>query len=273
LVAKLEPDTGIPTAPVRCPAANTSVGRTSRTIASSGVGIEAIERWPRSEELAAVELHDALHVRRPGRLRTERSGDEIVEPALERRVETALEADRRRRLRAHRRAAQRSRDVAGKDLDAVAELDEPARLWNRPSLPPAPRREIRPGRVTDEQRVAGEDEPRLVAPRPVDHREAAVLGPVARRVDRPEQNLADLDLGQVLERLVRERCVGVGMDVDRDTVLERETAVAGDVVGVRVRLQHADEAHAPPLRLLQHGLDRVRGSTTTATPACSSPTR
>ena len=65
-------------------------------------------------------------------------------------------------------------------------------------------------------------------------------------------------VGPVLERLVRERGVGVGMDVDRDTVLERETAVAGDVVGVRVRLQHADEAHAPPLRLLQHGLDRVR---------------
>jgi hypothetical protein len=149
--------------------------------------------------------------------------------------------------------------VAGKDLDAVAELDESAKAAEQ-ALRSLLRldREVRPRGVPDEQRVAGEDEPRLVAPRPVDHGEAAVLWPVAGRVDRPEQNLADLYLRPVLERLMRERGVGVPVDADRHPVLEREAAVAGDVVSVRVRLEHADEAHAPSLGLRQHRLDRVR---------------
>src|SRR4029077_17094347 len=115
----------------------------------------------------------------------------------------------------HRRAAQRSRDVAGEDLDAVAELDEAAEAAEQAlcSLLRAARK-VRPGGAPPEQGVAGEDEPRLVAPRPVDHGEAAVLWPVAGRVDRPEQNLADLYVRPVLERLMRERGVGVPVDAD-----------------------------------------------------------
>ena len=48
------------------------------------------------------------------------------------------------------------------------------------------------------------------------------------------------------------------MDAHRDAVLEREPAVPRDVVGVRVRLEDADEPHAVPLRRLEHPLDRVR---------------
>ena len=65
-------------------------------------------------------------------------------------------------------------------------------------------REIRPARVAHEERVTGEDEPRLVAAHAVDHREAAVLGAVARCVDRPQDDRADLDLRPVVERLVGE---------------------------------------------------------------------
>ena len=149
--------------------------------------------------------------------------------------------------------------MAGEDLDAVAELDEPAQAVEEAlrSLPCFDR-EVRPPGVADEERVAGEDEPWLVAARAVDHREAAVLGPVARRVDRAEDDLADLDLCPVVERLVREGRAGVAVDAERDAVLERETAVAGDVVGVRVRLEHADEADVAARRLLQQRLDRVR---------------
>ena len=41
-------------------------------------------------------------------------------------------------------------------------------------------------------------------------------------------------------------------------VLEREPAVARDVVGVRVRLDHADDPDAAPLGLGEQRLDRVR---------------
>jgi hypothetical protein len=56
--------------------------------------------------------------------------------------------------------------------------------------------------------------------------------------------------------------------VHRNAVLEREAPVARDVVGVRVRLERGDEADAVP-----PGRFAYAGSTTTATPARSSPTR
>ena len=42
-------------------------------------------------------------------------------------------------------------------------------------------------------------------------------------------------------------------------MLEREPAVPGDVVGVRVRLEDARDPDVPFLRLGEVGLDRVRG--------------
>jgi hypothetical protein len=43
----------------------------------------------------------------------------------------------------------------------------------------------------------------------------------------------------------------------RHAVLEREPSVAGYVVGVRVRLERTDEAHAASLALVQVLLDRI----------------
>ena len=48
-------------------------------------------------------------------------------------------------------------------------------------------REVGPRDVADEQRVAGEHRPRLVAARGVDQREGGVLRPVAGRVQRPDR--------------------------------------------------------------------------------------
>ena len=58
-----------------------------------------------------------------------------------------------------------------------------------------------------------------------------------------------------------QRVLGLGERVDRDghAVLEREAAVAGDVVGVVVRLEHAHDPHAGALRRLEVALDRVGG--------------
>ena len=120
-------------------------------------------------------------------------------------------------------------------------------------------REVGPRRVADQQRVAGDDEPRLVAAGAVDHLEAAVLGPVAGRVHDSEHDLAQRDLLAVLERLVRVlgRCGRV--HVHRQPVLEREAPVTRNVVCVRVRLEHARDPDVPLLGLLEVGLDRVRG--------------
>ncbi len=48
------------------------------------------------------------------------------------------------------------------------------------------------------------------------------------------------------------------VDRDRDTVLEREPAMAREVVGVRVRLDCPHDLHVPPGRRFQHRFDRVR---------------
>src|SRR3954449_7634392 len=271
----------MPRAPGWWPAANTSVGRTSSTIASSGAartrssggcastGSPRLSSTIRSlfggragggpPPCAGVDPADPPLVRRPRRLRPQPCVHEVREPALQRRVEAALEADRGRRLRAHRRTAQRAGHVTGEDLDAVAELDEPAQAVEQ-ALGSFPRldREVGTPRVADEERVTGEDEPRFVAPRAVDHREAAVLGAVPRRVDRAEHDVADLDLAPVLERLVRERRLGFPVDADRDPELEREASVTRDVVCVRVSLERTDEHDVVALRLGEHRLDVVR---------------
>ena len=46
------------------------------------------------------------------------------------------------------------------------------------------------------------------------------------------------------------------MDAHRDAVLEREPPVPGEVVGVRVRLDRADDADVAPLGLVEVLLDR-----------------
>ena len=176
------------------------------------------------------------------------------------RVEPPLEPDRRRRLRAHRLPAQRPGDVTREHLDAVGELHQPPQRAEQPlGALPRPDGEVRPRRVADEERVAGEHEPRLVAARPVGDDEAAVLGPVAGRVDDAKRDPADLQLVAVLRagragsrRRPRDGCC------TGSAVLEREAAVPRDVVGVRVRLDHADEPHPLPLGLGEQRLDRVR---------------
>ena len=64
--------------------------------------------------------------------------------------------------------------------------------WKSPPRPLRADCEVRAGGIADEERVAGEHEPRLVGPCAVDDREARVLGPVPRRVDRAQDDLAEL---------------------------------------------------------------------------------
>ena len=150
--------------------------------------------------------------------------------------------------------------MARVDLDSVAELDQPAERVEEPlGALASVDGEIGPGRVPDEQGVARQDEPRLGPAREVGDGEAAVLRAVPRRVDAAQDDLADGDLVAVLERLVRILRLGGGVDAHREPVLEREPAVPGEVVGVRVRLDHTHEPDPAALGLLEVLLDREGG--------------
>ena len=135
-------------------------------------------------------------------------------------------------------------------LDAVRQLEQPAERVEQ-ALRAFSRRhgQVGAGRVADEERVAGEDEPRLGRARRVDHGEARVLGPVSGGVNRAEHDVAELDLRSILECVVLVRDLRGGVDADRNAVLEREPAVPGEVVGVRVRLDRPHDPDVVPLRL------------------------
>ena len=224
-------------------------------------GIRAIGvrgRRLRSDERAAIQLDDCFHVRRPRRLRACRPRHEVLVAVDERVIEAALEADRGRRLRAHRGAAERTGDVPGVYLDAVAELDEPVQRVEQPfGSFDGLDGEVRACCVTDQERVAREHEPRLVAARAVDDRERAVLRAVAGCVDRADDHPAELELGPVGERLVPERRARGAVDADREAVLESEATVTRDVIGMGVRLEHAHEGDLVPSRGLEIRLDRI----------------
>ena len=220
--------------------------------------VDGAERRLGREQRAAVERDDAVHVRRTRRRRVGAVLDELVFVLAERPVEGTLEADRRGGLRAHAGTAQRARDMAGIDLDPVGEGEQllqasvqAVRAVDRL------RGEVRPGRIADQERVAGDHEPRLVAARAVDDRETAVLGPVPRRVQNSDHDLAERDLLPVRERLEVELRLGGGVDEDRRAVLEGQPSVARNVIGVGVRLQNARDAHVTLLGLGQVLLDRV----------------
>ena len=156
------PETGTLSAPAWWPAANASTGRTSRICAPSRRWSELVRLRLRRDERPAVQLDDPLHVRRARRRDAGRLRDEERDVVVrERGVEASLEADRRRRLRAHRLAAERPGDVTRVHLDAVAELDEPAERVEE-ALGALARldREVGPRGVADEERVAGQDDPR-----------------------------------------------------------------------------------------------------------------
>ena len=111
--------------------------------------------------------------------------------------------------------------------------------------------EVGPRDVADEQGVAGQHGPRLVAARGVDERERGVLGAVAGRVQRAHAQRAELELPAVVERLVVVVGRGVAVDVDRRAGGGGQPPVAGDVVGVVVGLEDVLDAHADVAREAQ----------------------
>jgi hypothetical protein len=74
-----------------------------------------------------------------------------------------------------------------------------------------------------------------------------------------DRGLAELEHLSVLERVELELRRGGGVDGDRNAVLERKAPVPGDVVGVSVCLEHADDPSLALLCLLEVLLDCIGG--------------
>ena len=89
--------------------------------------------------------------------------------------------------------------------------------------------------------------------------ERAVLGAVSGGVHDADGNVADVQHLTVSEGVERVLGLGQRMNGDGQAVLEREPAMAGDVVGVSVRLEHAHDPHALLVSRLEVLVDCVRG--------------
>jgi hypothetical protein len=197
---------------------------------------------------AAVQPDDRLEVRRLGPERRRRRLHELgLVVQAEQGVVVTLVGDRRRDLHVHPRpAAQRAAQVPGPHLARVGQREQRVAQGSedalRPLLPVD--REVRARDVADEQRVARQHRPRLGTAGGVDQREGGVLGPVARCVQRPHPDAAELELPPVLDGLVVVVGLRVAVDVDRGPRRGHQPAVAGDVVRVVVRLEHVLDRHA-----------------------------
>jgi hypothetical protein len=217
-------------------------------------------RGDRLDQRPAVECDDVLDVGRPLADAPHRVLDELgLVGDRQRPVVTPLEADRRGGLQVDARAAaQRAAQVARPDLDLVGQGEQA--LVQRAEDPGGALarldRQVRAGDVADEERVAAEDRNGVAAAAGIAQQEGGVLGPVPRRVDRLDRHrLAQLDGRAVAEGLVLVFGAGQLADVDRRPGGAGEAAVAGDVVGVVVRLQHVLDPHPVQAGEVEVGID------------------
>ena len=103
-------------------------------------------------------------------------------------------------------------------------------------------RQVGTGDVAHKHAVARQYQPGLVGARVVDHLQCGVLRAVPGSVDRDEFDVADADAGPIGHRAGLKSDFGERRHPDWQAELEGQDAVARDVVGVRMRLDHTNEA-------------------------------
>ena len=212
---------------------------------------ELFERLSLGEQLPLVQSDDALEVRWPGREVPGQLGDEVAFVLDSgKAVEAALEADRRPRLLAHAGAtAEGAADVSRPDLREVLELEQaPDRVVEIARACFRLDREVRPGEVAHEEGVARDHEPRRPGARLVLDHVRHVVRPVAGRGQGSDADAGDLHGIAVGKWLVLELDAGPIGDVDGGSRCRPKAPAAGNVVGVRVRLQDVRDLEAVLVR-------------------------
>jgi hypothetical protein len=146
--------------------------------------------------------------------------------------------------------------VAGPHLDEVLVLEEagervvePARAFLGLDG------QVRPGHVPDEERVAGQEEPRPAVAAAILDDEGEVLGPVPGRAEGGDARVAELEGRPLLERLVVVLGPGLGAHVQRRAGRDGEPPPAREVVGVVVRLEDVPDPEVVLVRELEVTLD------------------
>ena len=134
------------------------------------------------------------------------------------------------------------------DEDAVRELEQPP---NRREQLACQRlrltlgMQVRPAYVADEERVAGEDQPRLVIPpAAVGNHVRVVCRRVTRGPDYTNDGVAQLNDVTVSKLGVRELDVSAGRKVGGGAGRFDDFRQSGDVVGLYVRLEDRDDRRA-----------------------------
>src|SRR5213593_4505871 len=166
---------------------------------------------------------------------------------LERGVEAALEADRRAGLPAQAFAAGCAAEVRGIDLDVIRKLqqlvvDTLVELLGERRFRPLTQ-EIGPSHTPREERVPGENKPRLRPPRPVGHDDRHTIGRVPGRVQERHTDVPHLVLFAIRDAHVREVDVGRLMEEHRRAGGRGQPPGARDVVGLDVGLDDVGDAH------------------------------
>ena len=123
---------------------------------------------------------------------------------------------------------------------------------------------VRAPRVADQQGVARQGEPGVVATRPVRHDVGVVGGSVPGRGDRAQLGVAELDDLAVGQGDVLEVDTGALREVRGRAGALDQRRQSRDVVCLNVCLQHRDDRHALRLRDPDVIVDEIRVRSTTA---------
>ena len=261
---------------------NSSLVRPSITAAPAATATStswvsaAVRRAEVGDQRPAVEVDDALDVRRPVGERRQGVLDEGgLVGYTQRAVVAALEADRRGGLEVESEPPQ-SEPPRWPGQTLTSSPSGSRRSWSERKTPTAPSRgsTARSGRATsrmNSESPASSARARRHGRRRAAGRRCARAG--GRGVDRLDRHLVELQHPAVGEGLMWVFGSRQLVDVDGRPGRPREPAVAGDVVGVGVSLEHVLDADAVQAGKLLVGIDVPLGSTTAATPASRSATR
>ena len=117
---------------------------------------------------------------------------------------------------------------------------------------------VRPADGADEQRVAGQDEPRIRTAAKIGDEKADAVVAVPRRVNDFDARIAEFDFLAVVEGFERKRNVRRLIQLIGRADFRRQRPPARTVIGVDVGVDHVGDAHALGRGELDVGIDVAR---------------